>query len=152
MFDRILLATDGSAFAESAATTAMALAKKCSAELRCVTVVEHPPYYGTPEASALYDAELYRSLASELEKLGQEAVERLAARIEEEGVKTSSVVRHGAPAQELCGEAEDWKADLLVLSTHGRTGLSRLVLGSVANQVVNGADCPVLLHKARDGD
>ena len=145
MFDKVLLTTDGSQFAEEAARSAVGLARKCSAEVRVVTVVEHPPYYGTPEASALYDAELYRSLSAELEKLGQDAVDRLSKRLEAEGLSVSTAVRRGSPADEICSEARDWGADVVVLSTHGRTGLARLVLGSVANQVVNHSCCPVLL-------
>lgn len=153
MFDKVLLTTDGSRFAEEAAEVALGLAKKCSAEVRVVTVVEHPPYYGTPEASALYDAELYRSLSAELEKLGQDAVERLGKTVAEAGLSGSTAVRRGAPAEEICAEAEEWGADVIVLSTHGRTGLARLVLGSVANQVVNHACCPVLLYRVgRDED
>ena len=54
---------------------------------------------------------------------------------------------------EIVAEAEDWGADVIVVSTHGRTGLSRLVLGSVANQVVNNAPCPVMLYRVnRDED
>lgn len=147
MFEKVLLTTDGSRFAEDAAQIAIGLAQKCEAEVRIVTVVEHPPYYGTPEASALYDAELYRSLSAELEKLGQEAVDRLAKIVQDAGLSTTSTVRRGAPADEIVAEADDWGAGVIVVSTHGRTGLARLVLGSVANQVVNHAPCPVMLYR-----
>jgi nucleotide-binding universal stress UspA family protein len=150
MFDKVLITTDGSRFAEEAVGVALGLAKKCSARVRVVTVVEHPPYYGTPEASALYDAELYRSLSTELEKLGQEAVERMSGMVADAGLEVSTTVRRGAPADEIVAEAADWGADVIVLSTHGRTGLARLVLGSVANQVVNHAKCPVLLFRVEN--
>jgi nucleotide-binding universal stress UspA family protein len=149
MFEKVLLTTDGSRFAEDAAKIAIGLATQCGAEVRVVTVVEHPPYYGTPEASALYDAELYRSLSAELEKLGQEAVDRLAKTFQDAGLTTSSVVRRGAPADEVVAEAAEWGASVVVVSTHGRTGLSRLVLGSVANQIVNHAPCPVMLYRVK---
>ena len=153
MFEKVLLTTDGSRFAEDAAQVAIGLAKQCDAEVRVLTVVEHPPYYGTPEASALYDAELYRSLSAELEKLGQEAVDRLAKIVQDAGLETTSTVRRGSPADEIVAEAKDWEAGIIVVSTHGRTGLSRLVLGSVANRVVNHAPCPVLLFRVnRDED
>ncbi len=153
MFEKVLLTTDGSRFAEDAAQVAIGLAKKCGAEVRVLTVVEHPPYYGTPEASALYDAELYRSLSAELEKLGQEAVDRLAKIVQDAGLETSGTLRRGSPADEIVAEAKEWGAGVIVVSTHGRTGLSRLVLGSVANRVVNLATCPVLLYRVnRDDD
>ena len=149
MFDKILLTTDGSEFSEAAADIAINLAKKCDAELRVVTVIENPPYYGTPEAAALYDAKLYRSLSTELERLGKEAVERMETRARDAGHAASSSVRHGSPSGEICAEAEEWGADVIVTSTHGRTGLTRLLLGSVANQIVNHAMCPVLLHRSQ---
>ena len=149
MFEKVLLTTDGSRFAEDAAKVAIGLAKKCEAEVRVVTVVEHPPYYGTPEASALYDAELYRSLSAELEKLGQEAVDRLTQIVQDAGLTATGVVRRGAPADEIVAEAAEWNAGCVVVSTHGRTGLARLVLGSVANQIVNHAPCPVMLYRVK---
>ena len=149
MFDKVLLSTDGSKLAEEAAQVAIDLATKCSAELRIVTVIEHPPYYGTPEASALYDAELYRSLSAELEKLGRVALERLSERVHSAGLSVSTSLRRGAPAAEVVAEAKEWGADVIVVSTHGRSGLARLVLGSVANQIVNQACCPVLLYRVQ---
>ena len=66
MFDKVLMTTDGSKFAEEAVTIGVALAKECGAQLRAVSVVENPVFYGTPEATALYDAEFYQSLAGSL--------------------------------------------------------------------------------------
>jgi nucleotide-binding universal stress UspA family protein len=151
MFSRVLFTTDGSQFAERALTTALGLAQQCSAELRVVTVVENPVFYGVPEATALYDADFYRSLSTELEKLAKAALERAEAAAEKAGVPVSTTVRHGTPGDEVIAEARQWGADVVVLSTHGRSGLARLLLGSVANNVVNHAPCPVLLCRLGDG-
>lgn len=151
MFKRVLFTTDGSDFAERAMSQAIDLARQCDAELRVVTVVENPVFYGIPEATALYDAEFYRSLSAELEKLAEGALERAREAAAEAGVTATALVRHGAPGEEILAEAREWDADAIVLSTHGRTGLGRLLLGSVANQVVTHAPCPVLLCRVPRG-
>ena len=151
MYKKVLFTTDGSKFAEDSLPYAVDLAKQCSAALGILTVIENPVFYGTPEATALYDAEFYRSLESELDKLAQAAIDRATQRAAESGVKASGKIRRGSPADEIVGEAKDWSADVVVLSTHGRTGLGRLFLGSVANAVVHHAPCPVLLHRVGKG-
>ena len=152
MFRRVLFSTDGSQFAEKALPCALDMAKQCGAELRVVTVVENPVFYGVPEATALYDAEFYRSLSTELEKLAKAALERAAKAAADAGVKATTTVRHGTPGDEIIAEAKDWRADAVVLSTHGRSGLARLLLGSVANSVVTQAPCPVLVCRVRDAE
>lgn len=152
MFQRILYTTDGSRFAETALPYAVGLAKQCRAELRALSVVENPIFYGVPEATALYDAEFYRSLSSELEKIAGTALERAREAAAEAGVECTTRLRHGGPADEVLGEAKEWGADAIVLSTHGRSGLARLLLGSVANNVVNHAPCPVLLCRVTRDD
>lgn len=147
MYKKVLFTTDGSKFAEESIPQAADLAKQCGAELEVLTVIENPVFYGTPEATALYDAEFYRSLAGELEKLAQGAVDRAVALAKGRGMSAVGKVRRGSPADEVVAEAKEWGADVVVLSTHGRTGLGRLFLGSVANAVVHHAPCPVLLHR-----
>ena len=112
-----------------------------------LTVIENPVFYGTPEATALYDAEFYRSLAAELEKLAQCAVDRAVALAKGRGVSVTGKIRSGSRADEVVAEAKEWGADVVVPSTHGRTGMGRLFLGSVANAIVHHAPCPVLLHR-----
>lgn len=147
MYKKVLFTTDGSKFAEDSLPYAVDLARQCGAALEILTVIENPVFYGTPEATALYDAEFYRSLAAELEKLAQAAIDRSTAKAAESGVKATGKIRRGSPSDELVAEAKEWGADVIVLSTHGRTGLGRLFLGSVANAVVHHAPCPVLLHR-----
>ena len=150
MFKKVLLTTDGSAFAEKAIPYAYDLAKQCGAQVRIVTVVENPVFYGMPEAAALYDAEFYRSLAAELEKAAQAALDRATAQAKAAGLHASGAVRHGMPADEILAEAKEWGADAIVTSTHGRSGMSRLLLGSVSQRIVNHATCPVLLVRVKE--
>ena len=150
MFDKILLTTDGSEHAESAGVTAVELAKICGAELRCVSVIETPVLFGSPGASVAADAEFYQTLETELNDLATAAAERLASRAREAGVEASIAIHRGTVVEEIVAEAERWGADVIVAATHGRTGLSRLVLGSMATKIVNHAPCPVLLHRIRE--
>ena len=147
MYKKVLFTTDGSKFAEESIPYAADLAKQCGAGLEVLTVIENPVFYGTPEATAIYDAEFYRSLASELEKLAQGAIDRAVAAAKNRGVAANGKVRRGSPADEVVAEAKEWGADVIVVSTHGRTGMGRLFLGSVANAIVHHAPCPVLLHR-----
>ena len=148
MYRKVLFTTDGSRFAEDSLPYAVDLARQCKAQLRVVTVVENPVFHGTPEATALYDAEFYRSLSSELDKLAQSSVDRAIQQAAAAGQEATGVVRHGSAADEIVAEATEWGADVVVTSTHGRSGLTRVLLGSVANQLVNHLPCPVLLHRA----
>ena len=147
MYKKVLFTTDGSKFAEESIPHAADLAKQCGADFEVLTVIENPVFYGTPEATALYDAEFYRSLAAELEKLAQGAVDRAVALAKGRGVSAVGKIRRGSPADEVVAEAKEWGADVVVLSTHGRSGIGRLFLGSVANAIVHHAPCPVLLHR-----
>ena len=149
MYTHILFATDGSAFSDDALRDAIGLAKVSGGSLRVVTVVESPSFHGTPEAMVLYETEMYRTLSTELERIGRGAVERATRAALDAGIAATSAVRHGLPSEEILAEAREWGADCIVLATHGRTGLGRLLMGSVASRVVHGADVPVVLHRAK---
>lgn len=148
MYQKILFATDGSQFAEEALRDAIQLAKTGGGRLRIVSVIESPAFHGTPEAMALYQTEMYKSLQAELEKVAKAAVERAATFAGDAGVSATTTVREGLASDEIVKEAKDWGADCVVMSTHGRSGIGRLVLGSCAGRVVHDAPCPVLMHRA----
>lgn len=150
MYTHILFATDGSSFSDDALRDAIGLAKLSGGRLRVVTIVESPSFHGTPEAMVLYETEMYRTLAAELERIGRGAIERAVRSAVDAGVAATGAVRHGLPAEEILAEAREWGADCIVLATHGRTGLGRLLLGSVASRVLHDADVPVLLHRTRE--
>ena len=73
----------------------------------------------------------------------------LRARVEAPGLKISSEAVQGAPATEICRVAKEGGHDLIVIGTHGRTGVARFLLGSVAERVVREAPCPVLVARPR---
>lgn len=77
-------------------------------------------------------------------------LERYAARLREQGLAVEAVIREGYPASVIEEEARDRGVDLIVIGTRGHTGLKHLLLGSVAERVVQKAPCPVLTVKARE--
>lgn len=135
---RIIVATDFSETAEAATSYAIALAKELGAEVVLMHAYEVPTY-AFPEG-AVIQAELF----DRLEHVSREALASVAAQHASSGVSLRTVLRNGVPFREICDAAREEGADLLVLGTHGRRGLSRLLLGSVAERVVRSAPCPVL--------
>jgi nucleotide-binding universal stress UspA family protein len=133
---RILVPLDFSDPARSALAYAAGLGQTFGAELVLLYVAEPPPF-----APDLSDSHGYE------EKVTAHAREQLAAVTQEyldQGVKTRAVVRFGRPAQEIVAAARDEQADLIIMATHGRSGLKHLV-GSVTEKVIRLATCPVLV-------
>lgn len=125
MFDTFLVPLDGSKLAEKAAVTAAELARRCSAELIFVMVCP------TPERQA--EAADY--------------LDRLARSARHEGLVARAEAYLGDPAERIVRAAREDGADLIVMSSHGRTGLARTVFGSVAETVMRLSPCPVMVVK-----
>jgi nucleotide-binding universal stress UspA family protein len=147
----ILLPTDFSRCAESALPYAASLARQMKARLVCLHVVETlvPPvgYAAVAEPLPVVDigGQLEESAARELPKLG--------ARAECAGLEVEEVVAHGGDAaNEIVRVARERDVDLIVISSHGRTGLGRIIFGSTAESVVRHAHCPVLVVKPEESD
>jgi nucleotide-binding universal stress UspA family protein len=138
----ILLGTDFSEPALEARRLACRLAARWGARLTLVHVYDPMPLgAGTSYPAAVWTgADMTAQLAREAERLL--AAERSA--LTEVSDVTTSAVPHGSAAEALCKEAEERKADLVVVGTHGRTGFTHLLLGSVAEKVVRRAPCSVL--------
>ena len=135
---RILVPTDFSRSSLNAVDYAVDLAKQNHAELILVHVIE-PMSYAVPrylpEPTALLE---------EQRKEAQGALDRLVARVSERHPQCRSEVHLGVVYQRIAELAHTLKADLIVIATHGRTGLAHLLIGSVAERVVRMAPCPVL--------
>ncbi len=136
MYDRILVATDGSDVASAAVDAAIALATRFDAELHAVHVRE----VGELPQDVADEA------ASDLERTGREAAQRAADRAADAGLEATTAVVEGGqtPHDAILAHAAEAGADLLVLGTHGRTGIGRWVMGSVAEQAVRESPIPVL--------
>jgi nucleotide-binding universal stress UspA family protein len=139
MYDRILLPFDGSAPATAAARHALELAGTYDAELHAVFVVDTDTGWLTVSKSEVREA--LRELGDDESERVLSEVERLAA---EAGVGLSTTVLEGHPAEAIVDHAADSDADLVVMGTHGRSGIGRRLLGSVTERVVRGADVPVM--------
>jgi universal stress protein A len=143
MFKRILCATDFSDTAEAAWELACELARTHQAELVLVHVFIELPVY--PEVAVTTIQRVWEEQRAWVE-------EQLADRVEaatKRGLAARYLFRTGTAPEEIAQAATDENADLVVVGTHGRTGINRLVIGSVAERVVRIAPCPVLTVKPR---
>jgi nucleotide-binding universal stress UspA family protein len=135
---KILVPTDFSTLGQAALEMATSLARDQGAKLLIVHVEEPPVAYG--------GGELYYGL----EEPNREALQRMLSEV----VPTDTTVNYehrlivGSPATAIVFLAEKEIVDMIVMPTHGRTGLSRLLMGSVAEEVVRKAKCPVLTVKS----
>lgn len=144
MFQRILLATDGSAASEHAAQLAVDLAKVHGAAITALYVVDPYPYLGIGEANPL-GFQAYMSAA--LEHAAQ-AHARVLALCDKAGVNFQPRLAEDVTAANgILQTARQTEADLVVIGSHGRTGIARLMLGSVASKVVAESPVPVLVAR-----
>ena len=134
MFKRILLTLDGSPLALAALPAAVTLARTSGGELRLLTALEVPPIFVYPE----FRSEDRSSAEAYLQEIADDVAREWDGSV-------TTVVREGRIHDEILGEAADWRADLIVMSTHGRGGISRVWMGSVADHCVRKAERPVLL-------
>ncbi len=143
-FNRILIPTDGSEYTLEAVKKGLNLAKLVNAEATAIYVVDESAFSGIPADSMITD------VYSVLENEGQSAIDTVVEMGERMGIEVSSRLVHGTPAREIVAEAKDH--DIIVMGTLGRSGLEHLLLGSVAEQVVRHAPCPVMLIRTPRSD
>jgi nucleotide-binding universal stress UspA family protein len=149
MFKRILVPLDGSKLAEKALSYAEALAQKFEAELILVQVLQlMPEFVGGPHGGMVFHEQIIqdRQAADVYLNSVMGQVRELAL-----PVRTVTLEAHSV-TDRIIKLACDESVDLIVMSTHGRSGLSRLVHGSVAGQILHDAPCPVFLVKAKESD
>jgi nucleotide-binding universal stress UspA family protein len=144
---QILCATDFSPASEPAWQEALLLARLCHAELALLHVV--PPVMFPPDG--YIPPRVYQELVDAAHHDAHAGLERLVGQAADPRLKVRTRVEEGGPAASILEVAREEMADLVVLGTHGRTGVERLVLGSVADRVVRQASCPVLTVPARPG-
>lgn len=135
---RLLAPVDFSMFSMAGVRYAVSLADKLGAALALVHVVEPTPRFGVEESLLLSRDDL------EVVGLAERHVSKLAHRLSRKGLPVRPFVRYGKPFNEISALADARHIDLIVLATHGRTGLKRLFMGSTAERVVRHAPCPVL--------
>ena len=143
---RVLYASDFSTASRRAMTTAVALAKSLDANLTIISVLA-PLVPVVPEQ--YFDAATLDRLDERARHWSGRQLARLAAAAKRAGVKVTTILRQGDPASEIVRAGRSTRADLIVVGTHGRRGLSKILLGSVAERVVASAPCPVLTVRSR---
>lgn len=138
---KILIATDGSEYTKEAVSTGLHFAKILGAEVTALYVIDQTSFVSFPIDSSIV------SVYSLLENEGKRAVEDVKVEGEALGVKVSTVVTEGSPTRKIVEMAAEY--DLVVLGTLGRSALSKLFMGSVAERVTRYAPCPVLVVRSK---
>jgi nucleotide-binding universal stress UspA family protein len=134
----ILVPVDFSKPSRAGVDLALELAKKFDAKITLLHVWGLP-VYAFPEG-AVFGPEVVTRLTG----AAQDAVDRLKMEVSGKGVEVNAISTIGTPAEEIVERAKNGPFDLVVMGTHGRTGLTHVLLGSVAERVVRTAPCPVL--------
>jgi nucleotide-binding universal stress UspA family protein len=143
-FKRILCPVDFSSHSKAALDEGASLAKAMGSELCLLHAYQNPAYvlpmsgYVGPTADMI--SRIRTQLADELEDMAKDYREQAIAVVTE--------VLEGVPYKCIVDHAREWKADLIVMGTHGRTALAHALAGSVAERVVRLAHCPVLVTRA----
>jgi len=143
-YERILVPTDGSAATREAVEHAVDLAAEHGATIHALYVVNSASFAGLPMDSS------WENVSAMLNEEGSTALEEVAAIAGEHGVAVERELADGNPAREIVRYAEDADCDLVVMGTHGRGGIDRLLLGSVAEKVVRSSSVPVLTVRVDD--
>ena len=143
---KILLAVDDSKFSEAAAQAVITQMRPEQTEV-CVLHVVEPllliPYYYMGQVASLEAAQQKRMAD------GKELVVRLGQRLMQAGFKVQTDVKEGDPRAMILDYAAAWNPDLIVVGSHGRKGLDRFLIGSVAESLARHATCSVLIVRIR---
>jgi len=143
---KILHATDFSKASTRALQEAIKLAQDHNAQLLAVHVIEPTPYVAGGEFGG---AEIYTKLEEMATRNAESSMSKLMERLKKLKVKAESLLLRGSPHEQIVKAAKRKKADMIVIGTHGRTGLSKLFMGSVAGRVVSLSTCPVMTVRGR---
>ena len=142
-FNKILVPTDGSEYTKAAVRKAMELAKLSGGKVTALYVLDQTILTNMPMDTAVMN--VYNTL----EKEGKEAGDFVRDLGASEGVEVEVVIKEGTPVKVILDESANY--DIIVMGTLGRTGMSKLLMGSVAERVVRASQCPVLVVRSTEG-
>ena len=142
-FNKILVPTDGSEYTKAAVRKAMELAKLSGGKVTALYVLDQTILTNMPMDTAVMN--VYNTLETE----GKEAVDFVRDLGASEGVEVEVVIKEGTPVKVILDESANY--DIIVMGTLGRTGMSKLLMGSVAERVVRASQCPVLVVRSTEG-
>ncbi len=140
LFKRMLIPTDGSEYTKAAIEKGLYLAKLCDANVTAIYVIDQTSFVNFPMDSTIVN------VYSLLEKEGKEALDYVKEMAERMGINIETKMEEGSPVKKIVEESENY--DIVVMGTLGRSGMSKLLLGSVAEKVTRHAYCPVLVIRA----
>lgn len=143
-YEHLLVPTDGSEGARHALDHAVDIATAAGARVSVLSVVDSRAFTGGFETGPTLP-----DIREQLEQYAQDAVDALQTHASDAGVDVEGAVTVGLPADEITSYAEEHDADLVVMGTHGRTGLERFILGSVTERVVRTAETPILAVRSK---
>lgn len=147
MFNHILIPLDGSPLAEAALPTALELANHFDSEITLVRV-NHIPTITTSTSGPVY-AELMLEVRQQTQKEAEAYLKAHQGSLRQQGYRVHAHITEGEPVADILLDLVDTlNADTIVMSTHGRGGMSRWVFGSVADKVLRGSHVPVVLIRA----
>jgi nucleotide-binding universal stress UspA family protein len=135
MYDRILIPTDGSKGAEAAVEHAAVIAEKFDAEVHIIYVVD---------VRVRTTSDLWANIMGEFRKIGENSTSQIAGRLDQKGLASVTDVMEGIPHREINTYTEENSVDLIIMGTHGRTGLDRVLVGSNTEKIVRTSEVPVM--------
>jgi nucleotide-binding universal stress UspA family protein len=143
MYKHILIPTDGSELAEHAVTHGLSLAKFVGAKVTVIIVEERARWLSFAETGA---AEAFAKYTEEIKRHNASVLDRVTNAAKQAGVACGTIqVQDAQPHEAIIATATDQGCDLIVMASHGRSGLSAMVLGSVTSKVLTYAKSPVLV-------
>ncbi len=151
MLNHVLIPLDGSQLAEKAIDVAKTVLKQ-QGKMTLLTVVPQGslPIFADPAPDGLHVVEAEASYLESVDSDVQAYIDRVAKNLQLNGYEVAVEVAGGDPADVILILAEKTHVDMIVMSTHGRSGLDRLLFGSVTNKVVNNSHCPVIVVPNRE--
>ena len=146
MYQKVLVPLDGSKLAECVVEHVKSIATGCQVPtvvlLRVVEPFSPPTYFSLRHEM---DEDTYRDAKETAEAQAKNYLSEMAERLKEEGIAVENDMAYGLPADEILNYAEQKQVDLIIMSTHGRSGISRWFSGSVSEKVVRQSLTPVLI-------
>ncbi|MBO1435772.1 universal stress protein [Meiothermus sp. CFH 77666] len=147
MFKKILIPTDGSDFCQGALEQGFDLARLSGGEVTLLYAIESP--YEAFQSYSTQPPEYIEKLMTDFKAEAQKVLDRIAAEAESKGVHTRAVIVEEHPVPAILEAAKEH--DLVVMATHGRKGIDRVLMGSVTDKVLHNCSTPVLVVRGASG-
>lgn len=151
MYRNILVPVDGSPTSNAGLAEAIQLARQVGARIRLLHVVDPMPLAVSAEGFGVMSIDVL----SLLKESGQQVLAQAKAQVDAAGIPVDMLLidsPNGRLSDHVAAQAREWPADLIVIGTHGRRGIGRMLLGSDAEQVLRHAPVPVLLYRAKEAE